>query len=110
MIDLHTHILPGIDDGPRDLEGSVALVAELAAAGVRTVAATPHLRSDYPGVRPAELADRVDALQAEVEDVELVGGGEVDLYWATEASDEDLRLVSYGQRGTDLLVETPYAA
>jgi protein-tyrosine phosphatase len=41
-------------------------------------------------------------------EIEVVSGGEVDLVWAQEASDEDLRLVSYGQRGTDLLVETPY--
>jgi protein-tyrosine phosphatase len=40
--------------------------------------------------------------------VEVVSGGEVDLAWAQEASDEDLRLVSYGQRGSDVLLETPY--
>ena len=42
--------------------------------------------------------------------VEIVGGGEVDIYWAQSATADDLRRVSYGQRGTDLLVETPYGA
>ncbi len=42
MIDLHSHILPGIDDGSPDFETSVNLVRELAAGGVTDVFATPH--------------------------------------------------------------------
>ena len=112
MIDLHCHILPGIDDGPATVEESIALGRVLADAGVRTVAATPHLRDDHPGVVPAELAQRCEALAGEFArvDVELtvVPAGEVDLLWALEASPADLRLASYGQWGTDLLLETPY--
>ena len=111
MIDLHCHVLPGIDDGPADMAGSVALAREMADAGVRTLAATPHVRPDHPRVRPAELAERAAALQAEVDGIiEIVPGGEVDVFWAVRASDEDLRAASLGGRGTDLLVETPYSA
>ena len=53
VIDLHSHLLPGLDDGPADVAGSVALAAEVAATGVRTLAATPHLRADFPDVRRA---------------------------------------------------------
>ena len=42
MIDLHSHILPGIDDGSPDFETSVELVSELMRAGVTDVVATPH--------------------------------------------------------------------
>ena len=42
MIDLHSHMLPGIDDGAPDLETSVALVRELYDGGVTDVVATPH--------------------------------------------------------------------
>ena len=112
--DLHVHLLPGLDDGPGDESEAVALAADLAADGVRRVATTPHLRADYPDIRPGELAGRVSALQERIQreqiDLELVSGGEVDIQWAVTASDEDLRLVSYGQRGLDLLVETPYGA
>ena len=112
MIDLHTHVLPGIDDGPASMDRALEVAARAAGAGVRTMAATPHLRADHPAVRPPELAGRVDALNRALAaagvGVEVVPGGEVDLLWAQEAADEDLRLVSYGQRGTDLLVETPY--
>ena len=112
MIDLHSHLLPAIDDGPNDLEGSLALAREMAGAGVHRVAATPHVREDHPNVVPPELGDRCTRLAASLADagiaLEVVSGGEVDLLWALEASDEELRSVSYAGAGTDLLVETPY--
>ena len=42
MIDIHSHILPGIDDGAVDLDASVELVRELADSGVTDIIATPH--------------------------------------------------------------------
>lgn len=42
MIDIHSHILPGIDDGSPDFETSIKLVKELASGGVTEVIATPH--------------------------------------------------------------------
>ncbi len=110
MIDLHAHILPGIDDGPPDLESSVRMVRAAAAGGVTRMAATPHMRGDYPDVRPEDLAGRCAELQAAVADeaIELIPAAEVDLLWALGTSDDDLRLASYGGRGNDLLVETPY--
>jgi protein-tyrosine phosphatase len=43
MIDWHSHILPGVDDGPADIEQSVAIAAYLAAGGFTEVYCTPHL-------------------------------------------------------------------
>lgn len=42
MIDIHTHILPGMDDGSSSLEESLAMARESARQGVRLLAATPH--------------------------------------------------------------------
>jgi protein-tyrosine phosphatase len=112
VIDLHCHILPGIDDGPGDMSGTVQLARALAQDGVRKVAATPHLREDHPRVIPGEIADRCrevqDRLRATGVELEVLPGGEVDVIWGLEASDEELLLVSLAQRGTDLLLETPY--
>jgi protein-tyrosine phosphatase len=114
MIDLHCHILPGIDDGPRGSEESLALAADLVRAGVRTVAATPHLREDYPAVVPSELNDRCLRLAKELHkaglDLAVVPGGEADLVWALDASDAELCQASYGGLGHDLLIETPYGS
>ncbi|MGQ9689653.1 MAG: tyrosine-protein phosphatase [Desulfobaccales bacterium] len=43
MIDLHVHILPGIDDGPRSLKDSLEMARMAAAEGINTMVATPHL-------------------------------------------------------------------
>ena len=42
MIDIHAHILPGIDDGAKTIEDSIALVRELVSHGVTDIIATPH--------------------------------------------------------------------
>lgn len=112
MIDLHAHVLPGIDDGPETMEGSLALARAAARTGTHLITATPHLRSDHPDVRAAELADRCHELDAALAgagiDVRVLPAAEVDLLWAHTASPEELRLATYAQRGTDLLLETPY--
>jgi protein-tyrosine phosphatase len=113
MIDLHAHVLPGIDDGPATLPEAVEAVAAAAREGVRTLAATPHVRPDHPRVRPAELVGRTATLAeqcaaAGVSGVTLVSGGEVDLAWAQTAPDDALAAASYGARARDLLLETPY--
>jgi protein-tyrosine phosphatase len=112
VIDLHVHLLPAIDDGPATAEEALELAAAAAADGTTTLAATPHVRADHPRVRPDELRGRVAELQAAMRaagiGVAVVCGGEVDLGWALRADDDSLRQVSYGQRGRDLLVETPY--
>ncbi|MBQ0929189.1 tyrosine-protein phosphatase [Ideonella alba] len=46
MIDLHCHLLPGIDDGPATLDDALALARALVADGVQHVVATPHV---FPG-------------------------------------------------------------
>jgi protein-tyrosine phosphatase len=112
VIDLHTHVLPGLDDGTKTHEDALALARAAADDGIVQLAATPHLRADHPGVDPFSLRARCDDLNRRLRrarlDVEVVPGGEVDLYWAQAASDEALGLVSYEQRGDYLLVETPY--
>src|SRR5947209_4567522 len=111
MIDLHCHILPGIDDGPSDLPGALALADAASTAGTTVIAATPHLRDDHPGVDVYELAERTLELNRSIADaaipVRVVPAAEVDLIWACEASSEELMLASYGQAGRDILLETP---
>jgi protein-tyrosine phosphatase len=111
FVDMHTHLVPGIDDGPDDLEGALDMARAAARAGTATIAATPHLRSDFPDVHAHELAERCqtlrDAIGREVIAVRVICGAEVSLVWALEASEEQLALATYDQRGTDLLIETP---
>ncbi|HEX2086429.1 MAG TPA: CpsB/CapC family capsule biosynthesis tyrosine phosphatase [Solirubrobacteraceae bacterium] len=112
MIDLHTHVLCGIDDGPADLVGSLAMAEIAVEEGVETLVATPHVRADHPLVVPSEVPGRAAELQAAFTrydlPVEVVPGGEVALGEALELPDDDLRAVTLGANGTMLLVETPH--
>jgi protein-tyrosine phosphatase len=111
VIDLHSHVLPGIDDGPADVDGSLDFMRAAAAQGTTVLAATPHLRSDFPLVEIERVADgcaKLNELARRDSELRVVPGAEVDVAWAQRASDDQLRLASLGQRGTDLLVETPY--
>ncbi len=114
MIDLHAHILPGIDDGPDDLTGSLAMAQAAWESGTHLIAATPHLRDDHPRVRPQELAGRClaleEALARHAIELRVLPAAEVDLLWGASATPEQLRLATFAQRGTDMLVETPYGA
>jgi len=54
MIDLHTHLLPGVDDGSRSIETSVSVLEKFAADGVELVVLTPHLNVSRAGDAPYE--------------------------------------------------------
>lgn len=80
MLDLHAHVLPGIDDGPRTLEDAVALARALADDGVEHVVATPHI---YPGVfdnTPDRIADAFDRLRQAIADSDI----RLTMTWAAE--------------------------
>lgn len=112
VVDLHSHVLPGLDDGASDRFDSLAMARVAAAGGVRIMVGTPHLRADHPEVRPEELGPRAAALSAFFLDerlpVKVLPGAEVSLESAAELDDDTLRLASLGHNGRDLLVETPY--
>jgi protein-tyrosine phosphatase len=61
VIDLHSHILPGVDDGAADLQDALSMAFFAAADGVETLVATPHASAERP--RP-DIADLVAELQA----------------------------------------------
>ena len=79
MIDLHTHLLPGVDDGSPTLEHSATVLARFAADGVRGVVCTPHLSASESLSAPIDeystLRARLQALAPEA--LTLYGGWEI---------------------------------
>ena len=63
MLDLHCHILPGLDDGARDVDDAVAMAFQAQADGIEAICATPHIRHDHD-VRISELPQRREELIA----------------------------------------------
>lgn len=46
-VDMHSHVLPGIDDGAPTVEDSTILIREMMALGIKKIIATPHIMADY---------------------------------------------------------------
>src|SRR6478736_2927810 len=63
-VDVHCHILPGVDDGPELLDDSLALCRALVRDGITTAIATPHQLGRYEGQNaPADVRRHVTEVQ-----------------------------------------------
>lgn len=112
MLDVHTHILPGIDDGSRSVEQSLTMLRAEAEQGAKTVMLTPHYRATRES--PAEFAGRRAA--AEVRLREAVGdqeglpalycGAEVEFFEGLSHVEELEPLCIGG--GSVMLIEMPF--
>ena len=111
MIDLHSHVLPGIDDGPQTIDGCLDILRAAHADGITRIAATPHVRHDYP-TTPEQMetgiAQMREAATASGIEVELLPGGELDLAHASSLDDDVLRRFGLGGNPGLLLLEFPY--
>ena len=92
MIDLHAHLIPGVDDGARDLDDALAMCREASAQGTTAVVATPHVRHElFWNDDPERLRLRFEELREALDgslDVRL--GSEITLN--SESYEEMLRL------------------
>jgi protein-tyrosine phosphatase len=114
VIDLHCHILWGIDDGPQTVDDSLALARAAVASGTTLIVATSHVswhhRNDSAtiGARVAELNER---LAAESIELEVRPGAELALTLVPDIDRQELaRLTLGGAGGPWLLVELPFTA
>jgi protein-tyrosine phosphatase len=112
MIDLHCHVLPGIDDGPRTIEDSLELARAAAAAGTRTIVATPHVNWRYRN--DAQTVVRLVAelngqLAAEAIALDVRPGAEIAMTYAVEMTTAELAAFRLG-RGPWLLIECPHTS
>ena len=111
VIDLHSHVLPGLDDGVRTLEDACELAAVAAAEGVTAIAATPHVRADYPTTVEV-MEEGVAELRAELAlrgiDIQIIHGAELDLGLLWAVPWPELLRFTFAQTGRYLLLEVPY--
>ena len=89
MIDIHSHILPGLDDGSESLEESVEMLRQAAAAGTSDIVASPHANQDY-AFDPLLVERRIGELQAAVGDAPQIHYG-CDFHLTLENIDDALR-------------------
>ena len=109
MIDLHTHILPGVDDGVESEDEAVEFARVAVSDGVRVMAATPHCRDGTWENRRADVLPAVERLRERLAregvPLELVPGAEVHLAPELVARVRDGRAPTLADNGKTLLLE-----
>ena len=113
MIDLHCHILPGLDDGPDSFEESLDMARMAAADGVRVIVATPHLDTRYDHPCPALIRELTDRLNGLLRDegiaLQVLPGAEVQAAPELVSALQAGRVMTVADRGRYVLVELPLA-
>ncbi len=112
MIDLHSHILPGVDDGARSIKESLEMARVAFSDRIRTIVATPHLfRRNYPQTNFGIIHKKIDELREALAEnnieIEILRGAEVhvshNIIDEIKVHREDLLL----NKGSYLFVEFP---
>jgi protein-tyrosine phosphatase len=65
--DMHSHLIPGIDDGAQTLDDSIALIKALKELGFSTLITTPHIMSDFYRNKPETILPGLDLVRNEIE-------------------------------------------
>ena len=111
VADMHSHILPGIDDGAKNMEQSLTLIGELIDMGYRKLTATPHIMGDFYKNTPAIIHEKLIKVQQAVNqkgwNIELKAAAEYYLdEWFMEKLRREEPLLTFGNGY--VLFETSY--
>ena len=110
-VDMHAHVLPGIDDGADTLEKSLEMIAALGELGYRKLILTPHIMGDFYRNTPAGIREKLALVQAAVKEkgweMELDCAAEYYLdEWFLDKVTGEEPLLSFGDNY--VLIETSY--
>ena len=111
-VDLHFHLLPGVDDGPAEMGDAIDLARAAVVQGTDTVVVTPHVRADF-FIDVPTLPERVDEVRRALDEegiaLELLCGGELGHDMVGRLRQSELETIAQGPPGTRwLLVEAPF--
>jgi protein-tyrosine phosphatase len=111
LVDIHCHLLAGLDDGPRTLEDALAMCALARSEGVGLLSATAHQNDRWPAVTPERIRQATaglrDALAAGGIGVEVFPCAEVMAAPETAAAWRAGKLLTVGDHGKYMLLEMP---
>ncbi|MDO7885024.1 tyrosine-protein phosphatase [Hymenobacter cheonanensis] len=114
QVDMHSHLLPGLDDGAETVAHSLDLLRELRALGFTKLVMTPHIMGDFykntpEGIRAALAELRAAAAEAGLADVVLECAAEYYLdEWLGRKLADGTELLTFGGERRYLLLETSY--
>ena len=111
FVDIHSHLLPGIDDGAKDIENSISLIETMQSYGIKNFITTPHILGDVypntPEIIKGKLSELKEALKARgINDVSISAAAEYML------DEQFAELLKNGEiltlKGNYILVEMSY--
>lgn len=109
-VDLHCHLLPGVDDGPSFLEQSVDYAREAVRRGTGTIVATPHVEQVDVRTIPERVAEVQMALDEDGIHLRVVPGGELKPESIGTLDEDELEIIAHGPPGARwLLYEVPFS-
>ncbi len=111
MVDMHSHLIPGVDDGVSTIEESLEILKNMSKMGFQKVITTPHVMNDFYPNTTEDIRNRVKKLQIEVEaagiDIEISAAAEYYLdEYLMQMLEEKRELLTFGDRY--LLFETSF--
>ena len=100
FVDVHSHFIPGIDDGAQTIEDSLSLISEFAKKGYKKVITTPHIMSDYYKNTPEIILSGLDkvreALSNEGIKIEIEAAAEYNLEPGFEEIIKSGKVLTFG--------------
>ncbi len=112
-VDMHSHLLPGVDDGVEELEDTLTCLSQLANWGIRHVITTPHISQDHFPNTSADLRARAEVVRVAIAERQVpITFGVAAEYMLDELFDERLRANDLLSFGTErfVLIETGWAS
>jgi protein-tyrosine phosphatase len=109
VIDIHCHVLPGLDDGPSSMPEALAMAEAAVASGTTTLVATPHIDNTWrvrPQLIPPRAAAHEQALESAGIELQIRTGAEIALSRLADLSPSELAGLRLGD-GPYLLLECP---
>ncbi|MFT7032726.1 MAG: protein-tyrosine phosphatase [Cyclobacteriaceae bacterium] len=109
--DIHSHLLPGIDDGVQTIEESVKIIHGLSELGFEKIITTPHIIGDFYPNTPEIISSKLSHLKAEVSErginIEIEAAAEylIDDHFISLLNSEE-KLLTFGD--SFILIETPF--
>ena len=111
MIDIHSHILPGLDDGAKNMAETLGMVLQLHEAGFKTLITTPHVLEGRDFLSPTEILATTEQVRKRVTKagipVEILPGAENYIFPDLAKWVRAGKLLTLGNRGKYILVELP---
>lgn len=107
---MHSHLIPGIDDGSQSLEQSIEIIRAFKSLGYQKVITTPHIMCDYYKNTPEIILSGLEKLRAELTrlniSIEIEAAAEYNLDDGLEKIIDDKQLLTFGNN--HVLFELPF--